>query len=140
MSSDPIVRNMPGIKEGELDAYGPCPVCRQPLLTKGITFYEVTIRRAALDRGALERRIGLGMMLGGHQTIARIMGPDEDLAKVFAGPVKVAVHEDCAATVGHLLELWPESPDEPASDDPSAGAEFAAGATAAAIDEPKDPA
>ncbi len=68
--------------------------------------------RAALDRAAIERRGGLQMMLGGAGAIARAMGPNDDLAKVFAGPVDVMVHEACAADLNHLLELMPNAPSE----------------------------
>lgn len=50
----------------------------------------------------------LQSVLGGSDTLARAMGPNEDLAKIVDGPVDVLVHEDCAGDVGHLLELMPK--------------------------------
>jgi hypothetical protein len=104
------IKKLPGLKEYDLAKLGPCVICRRPLLDKeklGLTFYKLTVTRAALDRSAIERRIGLQMVLGGASELARAMGPDEDLAKVFAGPVDVLVHEVCASDFNHILELVP---------------------------------
>lgn len=101
---------LPGIKEAELARCGPCPICREPLISPGHgpTFYVLTMRRAGLLTDALARRAGLQAMLGGVGALAQAMGPDEDLAKVVDGPHEVVVHEDCAGRVDHLLNLVPE--------------------------------
>lgn len=101
------VAEMPGWKEDALIALGPCRVCGKPQLGADVTFYVVEVSRAAFDRRAIERRVGLQMMLG-NGALAAAMGPNEDIAKVFAAPARVFVHESCAARVHHVLELFPE--------------------------------
>lgn len=105
------LRDMPGLKESELLALGPCVVCGKPHLDPaagGVTFYKLTVTRAMFCRPALERRVGLELMLGGAGALARVIGPDEDLAKIFSGPVESFVHERCALRINHLLELMPD--------------------------------
>lgn len=97
---------LPGLKEAELVKLGPCAACGKPLLDQdkgGLTFYRVEISRAAFSPAAVQRRVGASMMMG-SDALAALMGPNEDLAKVFDGPRAVAVHEGCAM-VGHLLDL-----------------------------------
>ncbi len=67
----------------------------------------VKITRAMFDGTAIQRRVGLELLLD-SPVLAEAMGPNEDIAKIFAGPVEVVVHEQCAAQIGHLLRLWPE--------------------------------
>lgn len=98
-----ILKILPGIKETELAKLGPCRICGEPL-TSEILFYRVTIERAGFEARAMQRRIGLSMMIGGP--LATIMGPDEDLAKVIDGPQTAAVHESCAGDVRHLMQLF----------------------------------
>lgn len=97
---------LPGIKERDLTALGACAVCGKPLFEGGLPlFYVIEISRAGIDTSAVQRRIGLGMMVGGNDAIARAFSPDEDLAKILSGPKRVMVHEGCAGEVGHLLQL-----------------------------------
>lgn len=99
--------DMPGLKYKELAGFGPCPLCRKPLLDpdkNSATFYVISVSRAMHDQHAIRRAIGLELQLG-SPAIAQAMGPDEDLAKIFDGPKKVVVHEGCAGGVIHLLEL-----------------------------------
>lgn len=96
-----IIKALPGIKEAELAKLGPCRVCGEPL-TAEMLFYRVTIERSGFEAKAMQRRIGLGMIVG---SLASIMGPDEDLAKIIDGPQTVAVHEGCADKVHHLIML-----------------------------------
>ncbi len=100
------LKDMPGIKEDELLKLGSCRICQKPIGTD-LTFYRVRVERAGLDVSAMERRIGLRMMLGGSDTLAQAMGPNEDLAKVFDGPHECVVHEHCAHRLS-LLQLIPE--------------------------------
>lgn len=44
------------------------------------------------------------MMLG-SETLAKAMGPDEDLAKIVDGPKRVMIHESCAMQLSHLMQL-----------------------------------
>lgn len=100
------VENLPGFKEDELNKLGNCLLCGKPLLDVeygGITFYVHTIKRAMWDVDAVRQQAGLGMMLGGAIGLARIMGPDRDLAKVFSEET-FAMHEVCGqmATFGKI--------------------------------------
>jgi hypothetical protein len=102
------LQDLRGLKERELIALGACVVCGKPLLaTTDLTFYKLSIARAGFDAGAIKRRVGLQLALG-SETLARAMGPDQDIAKVFDGPHEVVVHESCANQFMHLLELIPE--------------------------------
>jgi hypothetical protein len=109
------LKALPGLKERHLVALGPCAVCKRPLLEGGPTFYVVETKRGIFDTRAVQRRAGLTMMLG-SDPLARVFSPDEDLAKVFDGPARVVVHEDCAGKVSHLLELFPVT--EPEEEQP----------------------
>jgi hypothetical protein len=126
-SIDKQIAAMPGLKEDALIRLGACAVCRQPMLASANaspTFYTVTIARGIFDVAALQRRTGLQMMFGGglgSGALARAMGPNDDLAKIYAGAVEVIVHETCAGDIGHLAQLMPEAPDTPAEDDPAEG-------------------
>ncbi len=106
-----------GIKEAELVKLGACAICGEHMLAgpnRTITFYRVTIERAGFDVGAINSRVGLQMQLG-SDALARAMGPDQDLAKVFEGPHQRIVHEHCAHKINSLLELIPAGPAKPAS-------------------------
>jgi hypothetical protein len=105
------VEALDGLKEGELNELGVCALCHKQQLAPpnaGLTFYKVTISRGVFSPPAIQRQAGLGMMLGGNAALARIMGPDEDLAKIVGGPKTVFVHERCAADIHHLVELFGE--------------------------------
>lgn len=94
---------MQGLKESDLEALGKCCVCGKSQLGKGPTFYKVTVERGMFLPDALQRRFGLGGMIG--QGLARVMGPDEDLAKIWVGPVIAFIHEQCALSISHPLEI-----------------------------------
>lgn len=98
---------LPGLRERQLVALGPCVVCGQPQLCADITFYKIRIERAGFQRSAIERRVGLQMVLG-NSALAQAMGPDEDIAKVFDGPHEVFVHEHCAHNIHSVLLLTPK--------------------------------
>lgn len=86
------------MKEAELATLGKCCVCGEPMLghSKSTpTFYTITVAHHGFDIGALQRRIGLGNMVGSDR-IARALGPDEDLAKQVGDESKFFVHETCA--------------------------------------------
>lgn len=96
--------NMKGLKESELVSLGPCRVCGKKLLEgMELTFYKVTLVRAGWDRGALQRRAGLEMMVPAG--LGSVFSADEDLAKIVDGPKEVVIHERCAMNIQHLLEL-----------------------------------
>lgn len=113
--SENDIKKLPGIKEDELSRLGSCSVCGNKMLAAShgreavdLTFYKITIERAAWDMNAVRQRIGLQMLMGGHTKIARTMAPNADLAKVWAGPITVFVHESCADKIAHLSALIPE--------------------------------
>lgn len=109
-----MTKKLPGIKEAELVALGPCVICgKKPLETGETPFYRVRIERGLFNPSALQRRAGLEMMIGG---LAAVMGPDEDLAQVFDGPHTVFVHEGCAMRIHHLLELIPKTEEQQDAD------------------------
>ncbi len=103
------IATLPGLKQRTLAKLGKCTICGKHLLAAGVaspSFYVVKISRAMFDYSAIRRQVGLEMLLD-SPALAEVMGPDEDIAKVFDGPVEVVVHESCAAEVGHLLRLFP---------------------------------
>jgi len=100
------IAKLPGIKESAIAHLGPCVICGKPLLAE-LMFYRIKIERAGFEPRAIERRAGMALLMG-NQTLARVMGPDEDLAKIISGPREVAVHEGCAGKVYHLLALFEE--------------------------------
>jgi hypothetical protein len=106
-----MTEQLPGIKEDELVKLGACALCGKPMLggQPGITFYRVTIERAGFDVRAIQQRLALQLQTG-SAALARAMGPDVDLAKVFDGPHQRVVHEDCAHAINSLLELIPTDP------------------------------
>lgn len=109
MSAMPDITKLPGLKERELVKLGACAICEKPMLDPekgGPTFYRIALTRAMFDQRAINRRVGLELQLGSGP-LARAMGPDEDIAKIFSGPTEVAVHEGCAGQVYHLLRLLP---------------------------------
>lgn len=101
-------KKMPGLKEEDLAKLGKCAICRRPIFnaaTGGLTFYVLTISHGVFVPGAIERQVGLSMVLGGGtfgQAIVRVMGPNEDLAKILGGPKQRFIHETCADEVAHL--------------------------------------
>lgn len=116
MEARKMVEALPGIKEAELIKLGECAVCHRKLLEGGAPmFWVVTLERAMFDAHALRQRVGLGMMVG---PLASVMGPDADLAKVFDGPHRVAVHENCADDIGHLIRLVPTPTDDTKGETP----------------------
>lgn len=74
----------------------PCDICRKPLGHSGVPlFYRVRIEIMGLDLGAIRRQIGLGMMIG-NAAIARVMGPDEDMAKPVVPAEDLILCRECA--------------------------------------------
>jgi hypothetical protein len=106
------IKSLPGMKLDELTKLGNCAVCGKKQLEGGIPlFYCVTITRGGFDGQALQRAHGLELQIG---PLAAVMGPNEDLAKIFDGPTTVFVHETCADKVSHLAMLIPRGKEEAA--------------------------
>ncbi len=70
-------------------------------------FFRVRIERMAVNMGAVQRQHGLEQMLGGHATLANVMGPNEDLAVKLGDPVNAIVCMDCSirGSVAEIEEL-----------------------------------
>lgn len=102
MNDTPKLQDLPGLKESELIKLGRCPLCQKSQLAGGVTFYKVEISRGVFDLNAVRRAAGLEMQIG---ALAQIMGPDENLARIFKGPKTVFVHEQCAHEINSLLIL-----------------------------------
>jgi hypothetical protein len=95
------IDQLPGIKQRELQR---CALC-----DKGVghgnypLFWRLRIERFAVDVASVRRQHGLELMLG-SPALARVMGPDADLAKAIYGPHQVLVCESCVLT--HLAGLF----------------------------------
>ena len=84
------------MKEDELRKVAKCNVCGKPIGHTGLPlFWRVRLERYGLKLDALQRQQGLTMMLGGHASLASVMGPDEDMTKTMSS-VEITVCEICA--------------------------------------------
>ena len=85
------------MKEKELRESSTCGICGENIgAGQAITFFRVTIERYMMDLSAIQRQSGLAMMFGGRGDLARIMGPDEDMAKPIHDPIRMTVCESCS--------------------------------------------
>ncbi len=101
---------LPGFKQSELK---PCAVCGKGLAHDGnFLFWRLKFERLGIDHSAVQRQHGLELMLG-SPAIARVMGPDEDIAKVLDGPTSVLVCEPCVTERMIGLFLIAEKQDDP---------------------------
>lgn len=93
-----------GLKERKLT---PCTVCGEGLLKdRALTFYRLRLDYMVADPAAIQRRAGLGMMMGAAEPLAAVMGPDEDLAVCLTREVDILVCFGCGSTpVEQLLEI-----------------------------------
>lgn len=83
------------MKESELRQHATCSLCSRKIGHTGVPlFWTATVTRFGLDAQAIQRQIGLGMMLS--PALAGVMGPDEDMAKPVMDPVTITVCESCA--------------------------------------------
>ena len=66
-----------GLKQKDLTG---CVICGKGVAhDQNILFYRVRIERYGLDVRAVQRAVGLELVMGGSP-LAQVMGPDEDLA------------------------------------------------------------
>ena len=92
------------MKEQELRAHASCSLCKQKIGTGGLPlFYRLTIERFGVDLHAVSRQTGLAMMLGGYADLARVMGPDEEMARPLMPTLTLVVCEACA---GDPTDYW----------------------------------
>ena len=91
------------MREDELRESANCDECGKGFLHTGLpTFYRITVERYIVDIKALQRQAGLTVMLDGHAALARIMGPNERLAKKIWEPVKITLCENCSTNENFL--------------------------------------
>jgi hypothetical protein len=83
-----------------------CALCKQGVMHAGVPlFWRVSLQRMGVDMAAVRREAGLEMMLGGHVALARIMGPNEDIAAPIGESVEIVVCETCAAEQTSIYRL-----------------------------------
>lgn len=60
-----------------------CASCGQGVGIAGPVFYRVKVEQLVLDVRAVQREVGLEMMMGGNVALARALSPERDFAKPF---------------------------------------------------------
>lgn len=86
------------MREQELREKGNCAICGKGIgHAGGVHFYRVRVEQYIVNMGALQRQSGLAMMLGGHSMLARVMGPDEEMAQK-ASSSEITVCSECIGT------------------------------------------
>ena len=101
------LEKLPGMKEDQLRQHTVCSVCGSKVFQGSMglpLFWIVKVERWGLDGEACNRQQGLGMLLGGRGDLARVMGPDEDLARQVTAE-DLTVCEQCAMKPRSLFEL-----------------------------------
>jgi hypothetical protein len=81
------------MKESELREVCICSICGKKIGEAGsLDFYRVTIQRWSINLAAVQRQTGLAMMLGGNGELARVMGPDEEMAHKVSSSTKTVCY------------------------------------------------
>lgn len=107
MEPEVQLKDLPGLKHDDLLATTECKICHRPIGQDVVPlFYRIRVERCGWDARAIQRFKGLSDYLC-SPVLARVMGPDEDLAKILDSKL-VVVHESCADKVHHLLQLLEE--------------------------------
>lgn len=96
-----------------------CAGCGMGVVHSGaLLFYRVVVDRMIVDVGAIQRRHGLELMMGGGQqgtVLAGVMGPDGPLAKSFSKET-LLVCNDCSLInkfgIAELLEVGGKESEE----------------------------
>lgn len=112
------IDRLPGLKRKDIEG---CTACGRGVAhNNNITFYRLTLERFALDPNAVNERHGMELMMGGGvpgAMFAEVLGPNQDLAKRFAGPMVMLICEPCALGIekvsgppclAALAENWTE--------------------------------
>lgn len=74
----------------------PCDGCGDVLTSNGVPmFYRARVETMGVNINAVRRQVGLGMMIG-NAAIARVMGPDEDMAKPVVPAEDLILCRECA--------------------------------------------
>lgn len=99
------------MREDELRAMATCSHCGRGIGASGLPlFWRIKVERFGLDLSELQKQQGLAMMLGGNGLLARIMGPDAELARPLMEAVTLSICEPCGTAmtcVAALAELTP---------------------------------
>lgn len=84
--------------------FSKCAWCGRGMAAAGVHFYRVSVEMFVLDNAAIRRAAGLEMMVG-NPAIARVMGPNEDLARLMT-KTRALICADCAlkAPVAAILD------------------------------------
>ena len=102
------------MKETELRKHATCSLCHRKIGHQMVPlFWRLTVERFGIDLAAMLRQDGLTALLGGNAEIARVMGPDEDLARPVIDPVVLTVCESCMLDhLGLVAEIALDGKDE----------------------------
>jgi len=83
------------------DELSKCVFCREGVMHGGNPFfYRVKIDHMAIDLNAVRRQHGLEMMMGAVAAVARVMGPNEDMALEASTTDSFLVCQDCGIDKG----------------------------------------
>lgn len=84
----------------------PCAICRKGVMHSGVPlFYRVELQVMGINRRAVEQTAGLEQMLG-SVGLARVMGPDPDIAEpIHPEPVVALVCQPCSMEASPLMLL-----------------------------------
>jgi len=86
--------------------FKPCALCGKGMMHRGDpTFFEVTIGRRIISPGAVNRAVGMELMMGGNAELANLMGPDEDLAVAVSNDHKVLICTPCALSPQGIAQI-----------------------------------
>jgi len=92
------------MRESELRKHAECSCCKRKIGHTGLPmFWTASIKHHGLKIDALQRQMGLTMMLGGSAVLAGAMGPDEDMTQELESK-DVTLCEECAMPLIELLE------------------------------------
>ena len=85
-----------------------CALCYKGVAhDNSLIFYRVTIETYGLEIANINRQTGLEIMLGGHASLANVMGPDAPIATRVHDPEPKLVCLSClidGATLAQLIE------------------------------------
>lgn len=86
------------MKKRELLKHATCDACGLKIGASGLPlFYTVTVARYGIRMDRVRRSDGLAACMG-NETIADVMGADEDLTTTLMQPVTLTVCETCSTT------------------------------------------
>lgn len=91
------------MKAGEITR---CALCGEGVMHGGMPlFWRIRLERMAVDLAAVRREVGMELLMGGNVALARLLGPDEDIAAPLGEPRTVLVCEACAGMPTSVYQL-----------------------------------